>query len=88
MGATKKLPERKCVGCQEHFEKRALVRVVRQPDGTISFDETGKLSGRGVYLCKKAECLKKARRSSRLEHSLECKIPEEIYERLEKEFAI
>ena len=51
-------------------------------------DETGKLSGRGAYICKKADCLKKARKARRLESSLECSIPAEVYERLEGELNI
>ena len=84
----KKLPERKCAGCGEHFPKPTLIRVLRRPDGVISVDTTGKLSGRGVYLCKSAECLKKARKALRLERSLECPIPDEVYLALEKELAL
>ena len=81
----KKLPTRKCTGCGEHFPKNELVRILRTPDGSIVLDLTGKMSGRGAYICKSASCLKKARRSSRIEHSLECKIPDEIYEKIEAE---
>ena len=84
----KKLPERKCAGCGEHFPKPTLIRVLRSPEGVISVDLTGKLSGRGVYLCKSAECLKKARKAMRLERSLECSIPDEVYLALEKELAL
>ena len=81
----KKLPTRKCTGCGEHFPKNELVRILRTPDGSIVLDLTGKCSGRGAYICKSASCLKKARRSSRIEHSLLCKIPDEIYEKIEAE---
>ena len=82
----KKIPERRCVGCGEHFPKSALVRIVRRPDeGGIVADLTGKLSGRGAYLCRNAQCLKKAQKARRLENALECPIPPEIYERLEAE---
>ena len=87
-GAVKKLPTRRCIGCGEHFPKNALIRVLRSPDGSISVDLTGKMSGRGAYLCKSAECLKRAKKSARLENSLECKIPEEIYLKLEKELTV
>ena len=81
----KKTPTRKCTGCGEHFPKNELIRVLRLPDGSITLDLTGKMSGRGAYLCKNAECLKKARRASRLERSLECNIPDSVFERLEEE---
>ena len=83
----RKTPTRRCTGCGEHFPKNTLIRVLRTPDGLITIDDKGKMSGRGAYICKSPDCLKKARRSSRLEHSLECSIPEEVYERLEKELA-
>ena len=83
--ATRKLPTRRCTGCGEHFPKPTLTRIVRLPDGEIKLDTTGKLSGRGAYICKNSACLKKCRKGERLEKSLECKIPEEVYERLEEE---
>ena len=81
----KKQPERRCTGCGEHFPKSSLIRVVRDPDGEISLDLTGKKSGRGAYICKNSSCLKKARRARRLETSLECSIPDSVYARLEEE---
>jgi predicted RNA-binding protein YlxR (DUF448 family) len=85
---TKKIPERRCTGCGEHFPKSALVRILKTPSGEIVLDLTGKLSGRGAYICKNASCLKKARKASRLERSLECAIPAEIYEKLEQELSV
>ena len=82
---TKKTPTRRCTGCGEHFPKAALVRVVRCPDGQIRLDTTGKLSGRGAYICKNTACLKKARRAARIERALECSVSEEIYAAIEKE---
>lgn len=84
----RKQPVRRCTGCGEHFPKKELVRVVRLPDGNIALDGVGKMSGRGAYICKSAACLKKARKARRLESSLECSIPEEVYERLEEELAV
>ena len=86
-GGVKKLPERRCAGCGEHFPKRDLVRVLRKPDGQIVLDLTGKISGRGAYVCKSVECLKRARRARRIESSLECSVPDEIYEKMEIEIA-
>lgn len=81
----KKTPERKCVGCGVSKEKKLLIRVVRDPEGNISLDATGKKSGRGAYLCPDPACFKKARKSKRLEGNLNSVIPDEIYERLEAE---
>ena len=81
----KKVPQRRCVGCSEHFPKGELVRVLRTPEGDIVLDLTGKKSGRGAYICREAACLKKARKSRRIESSLECSIPDEIYDRMEEE---
>jgi predicted RNA-binding protein YlxR (DUF448 family) len=83
----KKVPERRCVGCGEHFPKSELVRVLRTPEGEVVLDLTGKKSGRGAYICKKAACLKKARKSKRIEASLECAIPEAVYDRMEEEIS-
>ena len=78
----KKQPMRKCTGCNEMKEKRELVRIVRDPEGVISVDLTGKKSGRGAYICKDERCLMKAQKAKRLERAFECEVPEEIYERL------
>ena len=81
----KKIPMRRCVGCMEQRPKRELIRVVRSPEEEISLDTTGKKSGRGAYLCPDPACLAKARKARRLERALECEIPDEVYERIEKE---
>ena len=86
--SVKKQPTRRCTGCGEHFPKKELIRVLRTPEGEILLDESGKKSGRGAYICKSAACLKKARKQRRLESSLECSIPEEVYNRLEEELTV
>ena len=83
----KKLPTRRCTGCGEHYPKNTLVRILRTPSGEIILDKVGKMSGRGAYICKSASCLKKAKKALRLEKSLSCSIPEEIYARLEEELS-
>lgn len=80
----KNIPLRKCLGCDEMLGKKGMIRVVRDKDGTVSIDETGKKSGRGAYLCLDAECLGKARKKRGLERSLKCAVPPEIYEELER----
>ncbi len=81
----KKIPMRQCLGCNEHKPKIELMRVVRTPDGETVLDFTGKKSGRGAYVCKSLSCLKKARKSKRLERSLDCSITDEVYDRMESE---
>ena len=65
--------------------KKELVRVVKTPDGEISLDPTGKMNGRGAYLCKDPQCLRKAQKSKRIEKALSCTVPDEIYNKLEQE---
>ena len=81
----KKIPQRQCMGCRERKAKRELIRVVRQPDGTVSLGFGGKMNGRGAYICPNPECLKKVQKSKALDRSLEVTIPAEVYERLVRE---
>ena len=81
----KKIPQRQCMGCRERKAKKEMIRVVRGTDGTVSLDFSGKLNGRGAYICPMAECLKRARKAKSLERSLEVPIPDAVYDRLEKE---
>ena len=81
----KKIPQRQCMGCRERKAKRELIRVVRGTDGIVSLDFSGKLNGRGAYICPDPGCLKKAQKAKSLERSLEVPIPEEVYDRLVKE---
>ena len=77
-------PIRMCAGCRERFPKRELIRVVRTPDGSLLLDARDKAPGRGVYICRRAECLKKARKSRALERMLNIEIPDQAYDDLEK----
>ena len=81
----KKIPQRQCMGCRERADKRDLIRVVRTPECQVQLDFSGKLGGRGAYICPKADCLKKAQKIKALERSLEVPIPEEVYGRLSRE---
>ena len=83
--ANKKIPLRKCVGCQEMKEKKGMVRVIKTPEETIELDTTGRKNGRGAYICPRMECFMKARKSKGLERSLKTSIPQEVYEELERE---
>ncbi len=81
----RKIPERRCLGCAEHKPKAELLRVVRTPEGTVALDFKGKMNGRGAYICRDLACLKKARKAGRIEKSLECTIPEEVFDTMERE---
>ncbi len=83
----KKIPMRMCVVCREMKEKRELIRIVRTPEGETLMDPTGKKSGRGAYLCRKAECLKKAIRQHQLERQLQTSLTEETEQALTEELA-
>ena len=81
--AEKKIPMRKCLGCNEMKPKKELIRAVKSPEGEISLDLTGKKSGRGAYICKSAECIKKARKKHVAERHLGCSASETLYDELE-----
>ena len=78
---TKKIPMRMCTGCGEMFDKRELVRVVKSPEGEVSLDLTGKKAGRGAYVCKNADCLKKSRKK----RAFSMQIDDEVYNKMEEE---
>jgi predicted RNA-binding protein YlxR (DUF448 family) len=78
----KKMPERTCVITKEKTLKKDLLRVVRDKDGNVSVDITGKANGRGAYLKKEKEVINKAKSTKALERILEVTIPESIYEEM------
>ena len=82
---TRKIPMRMCVGCREMKEKRSLLRVVKSPEGAISFDRVGKAPGRGAYICRSKECLDKAMKARQLERALETKIEQQVFGQLMEE---
>ena len=81
----KKVPMRQCLGCREMKPKRELMRVVRSPEGAVALDLRGKANGRGAYICRSADCLKRAVKSNALARALETEIPPEVLESLLKE---
>ncbi len=88
MGANKKVPMRKCVGCQEMKNKKEMIRVIRTSEGEFLLDATGRKNGRGAYLCPDSNCLAKAVKNKGLERSFKQAIPKEVYEALEKEMEV
>lgn len=83
----KKIPMRKCTGCNEMKPKKELVRIVRGTEGAIFVDLSGKNPGRGAYICRSKECLAMAKKTGRISKSLECAVPEDVWALLEKELA-
>lgn len=83
----KKIPMRQCLGCHEMIGKKNMLRVVKTPEGQFMLDPTGKMNGRGAYICFSRECLENAIKSKGLERSFKMKIPEEIYDKLRKELS-
>jgi len=83
----RKIPLRKCTGCQEMKNKKDLIRIVGSDEGTFCLDRTGKKPGRGAYICPNGDCLKKAQKSKGLERSFKAAVPSEVYEQLMAELA-
>lgn len=81
----KKIPMRKCNGCGEQKPKKELVRIVKNADGEIFLDLTGKASGRGAYICNSYDCLQKAKKSHRIDKTFEMTIPEDVYKQMEEQ---
>ncbi len=82
----KKIPLRQCVGCGQMKGKREMVRILRTEDNEICVDVTGKKNGRGAYVCRSGECLRQARKNKGLERSFKMRIPDDVYDSLEREF--
>ena len=80
----KRVPLRKCTGCGEMKPKKELVRIVKDPEGAISLDRTGKKAGRGAYICPDEACLAAAKKARRLEKAFSCQIPDAVYTQLEE----
>ena len=82
----KKIPMRMCVACRTMRPKKELVRIVRTPEGEVLADTTGRMNGRGAYVCRDTECLKKAIKIRALERALEVKVEESLYDALKEAF--
>jgi len=82
---SKKVPMRRCVGCRESKCKNDLMRVLKTPENTVIFDDTGKKNGRGAYVCPSVECFRNARKTKAFERSLDISIPEEVYDDIERQ---
>lgn len=85
MKQVRKVPMRKCVGCQEMRSKRELIRIVHTPEGDLQIDPTGKKNGRGAYLCRELSCFHSAQKRRSLERALKMSIPAELYATLQQQ---
>ncbi|MEG0457842.1 MAG: YlxR family protein [Oscillospiraceae bacterium] len=83
----KKVPMRMCTGCGQMKPKKELVRVVKTPEDEILIDLTGKKNGRGAYICKDLKCLRKARKSKRIEKGFSCHIADQVYDSMEEQLS-
>jgi uncharacterized protein len=81
---TRHTPLRTCVACRTTGDKRGLLRVARQPDGSVVYDATGKANGRGAYVCASETCIKAAQKQNKLGRSLKTAVAPELYEELQK----
>lgn len=81
---TRKIPLRTCVVTKEQLPKQELLRIVRNKEGEVFPDETGKLNGRGAYIKKDTAVLEKAKKTKILEKRLECSIEDSVYEEIKK----
>lgn len=88
MKKVKKVPQRKCIACQDRDNKKELIRIVKNKEGQIFLDKTGKANGRGAYICNCSECLEKAIKSNALSRAFKIEIPENVYESLTKEIEV
>lgn len=83
----RKIPQRMCTGCSTMKPKKELIRIVKNKDGEISVDLTGKKPGRGAYICRNLDCLEQAFKTKRLERNLGIKLDEDIYNKLKDEIS-
>ncbi|SDK47036.1 RNase P modulator RnpM [Natronincola ferrireducens] len=82
---TKKTPLRRCIGCNEMKTKKELIRIVKNKEGEVSLDITGKAHGRGAYICNNIQCFEKISKTKALNRAFQSEIPQEIYEKVIKE---
>ena len=79
---TKKVPMRRCIGCMISKPKKECIRICRTPEGELKVDPSGKLNGRGAYICRSIECFEKAVKGHKLNREFEMQIPDSVYTEL------
>ncbi len=86
MKKPKKIPLRMCIACKELKEKKEMLRIVKNADGEISIDFTGKANGRGAYICDNPECVKKLKKQKLLNKVFSCAVDDAVYDAVEEEY--
>lgn len=86
MPKVKKIPMRMCIACHEMKAKKEMLRVVKNQQGEVFIDFTGKAAGRGAYLCDNPDCVKKLKKAKLLNKTFSCEISDTVYARIEEEF--
>ena len=87
MPAQKKIPMRTCIACREEKPKKEMLRIVRNAAGEIRLDLSGKLTGRGAYICNSAACIARLRKQKLLHKTFSCDVPAAVYAGIEEEFS-
>ncbi len=82
----KKIPLRMCIACREGKPKQEMLRIVKNAEGEIRLDFSGKLAGRGAYICNSAECIRKLKKYRLLNKAFSADVSMEIYDAIEEEF--
>jgi predicted RNA-binding protein YlxR (DUF448 family) len=82
MQKKRKVPLRKCLGCNEMKPKKELIRIVRGPEGNVDIDKVGKAPGRGCYICSSLKCLEAAIKAKRIENALEVPVNPDVFSKL------
>lgn len=82
----KKIPQRMCISCKEMKDKKQLIRIVKNPEGEISLDFTGKKNGRGAYICPSEDCVKKCVKSRLINKAFKCEIDRQVYDKILGDF--
>lgn len=86
MPKQRKIPLRQCIVCRELKEKREMLRIVKNSEGLIFLDFSGKASGRGAYVCDSAECITKLKSKKMLDKAFSCRVDEKVYASVEEEY--
>ena len=82
-----KVPQRKCIGCNESKPKKELIRIVKTPEGEMLVDDTGRANGRGAYICNNLECLQKAIKTKGLDRAFKMNVDTDVLIKLSEEMA-
>jgi hypothetical protein len=82
-----KVPQRKCIGCNESKPKKELIRIVKTPEGEMLVDDTGRTNGRGAYICNDPECLQKAIKTKGLNRAFKMNVDTDVLIKLSEEMA-